>query len=278
MKLPLLLAALALTACAPPAKAPPPPPPPAAPAAFDRTSPSPTEHGHRLADALGCTDCHGADLTGVDFSTPEYGRLWTANLTRAAPGYSDAELARVIRGGRRPVHEGEADRELWGMPSAVFTHLNDDEMAAVIAWIRTLRAKGEVHPGPTFGPRAKAEIASGLWASAPTEVAKAEKMTLPDLGPEHAQGRYIAAHTCAECHGLNLKGGVPVEGRTPPDLVIATAYSPEQFAILMRTGKPIDGRDMGLMTMVAKGRFSRFTDGEVKALQGYLKALAASGQ
>jgi hypothetical protein len=55
----------------------------------------------------------------------------------------------------------------------------------------------------------------------------------------------------------------------------AAAYSLAQFTRLMREGVPLDGRDLGLMTSVAQGRFSNFTDTEIAALHAYVRAAAA---
>ena len=38
----------------------------------------------------------------------------------------------------------------------------------------------------------------------------------------------------------------------------------------MRTGRPPTGRDLGLMTAVAKDDFSHLTDAEIDALHAYL--------
>jgi hypothetical protein len=42
----------------------------------------------------------------------------------------------------------------------------------------------------------------------------------------------------------------------------------------MRTGRPPDGRDLGLMTTVGKNDFSHLTDAEIDALYAYLTARA----
>jgi mono/diheme cytochrome c family protein len=72
------------------------------PVQFERAAAELVPHGERLSAVLGCSGCHGRDLQGEDWSEPGFGRLWTANLTRAVPHYSDAQLASIIRGGARP--------------------------------------------------------------------------------------------------------------------------------------------------------------------------------
>lgn len=233
---------------------------------FETTSADPVAQGERLAAVLGCSGCHGADLAGEDWSEPGFGGLWTANLTLSADGHTDAQLERMIRNGRRP------DRDLWGMPSHLFTQLSADDLAAVIAFIRSKPVTGIRHPDPTFEEGARQEIAAGLWMSAQAQVTREGRIWPPEAAGSHALGRYIVRATCAECHGLDLKGGMAPPGKTPPpDLMVVDAYDAAAFRQLMRTGLPPEGRDLGLMGEVARGRYSRFTDSELDAVYAYLK-------
>lgn len=237
-----------------------------------RVSDDPLVHGRRVADVLGCTGCHGADLTGRDWSEPGFGQLWTSNLSRVTTRYSDIELEQAIRGGMRP--DGS---ELWGMPSHIFTHLSDSDMGAVIAFLRSVTPAGTDHPRPVFEAGARAEIASGLLKSAPAEVREQGETWPPDLGAEHGLGRYIARATCAECHGVDLRGGTPYPGASPrPDLRMVAAYEPEAFQRLLRTGVAAGDRELGLMSEVSRGRFSKLTDPEVEALYRYLAGIGAA--
>ena len=85
-----------------------------------------------------------------------------------------------------------------------------------------------------------------------------------------ALGRHLALTTCSECHGWDLNGfGDP---GAAPNLVVAKAYSDEQFARLMRTGEVAAGGPSasGMMTKVSASRFSVMTDAEIQALKAYL--------
>ncbi len=135
-----------------------------APVQFQRASADTISHGKRIADVLGCTGCHGSDLTGEDWSEPGFGKLWTANLTRAVPRYTNEQLARVIKEGARP------DRELWEMPSHLFTHLTNDDMSALIAFLRTKTPTGPPRPEPVFEEGARREIAAGTFTSSRAQV------------------------------------------------------------------------------------------------------------
>lgn len=240
------------------------------PAQFDRLSPDPVIHGGRLAAVLGCTGCHGPAMTGNDWSAPGFARMTTSNLTRAAPRYTDAELGHAINGGVR--FDGS---ELWDMPSYLFTSLKPAEMAAVIAFLRSRPATGVDHPRPVFEAKAKAEMAAGIYRSSRAEVARRGKEAPPDLGAAFARGRHIVRATCAECHGLDLRGGTPEPGAVArPDLRIAAGYDSAQFKQLLQAGIPIGGRDIGLMGQVARGRYKQFTDSEREAVLAYLHKLA----
>lgn len=263
----LCATALILAACSNPQS----PPPPAPSIQFDRASADLIEHGRRVATVLGCNGCHAANLQGEDWSDPEYGTLWTSNLTQALPGYTDAQLEATIRGGRRP--DGS---ELWEMPSHIFAQLSADDMAAIIAFLRSNPPAGSVHPRPSFKAPALAEIEAGTFKSSVTAVAQADAAQPPDLGQDVALGRYLARITCAECHNLDLRGGTPYPGAEPrPDLRMVTAYDAAQFDHLMKTGTAIGDRELGLMGEVARGRFTHFTDHERQAVHRYLQRLGS---
>ena len=232
-------------------------------------SADPVTHGKRVADVLGCTGCHGADLNGEDWSEPGFGKLWTANLTRAVAHYTNEQLADVIRGGARP------DRELWEMPSHLFTRLTPDDMSAVITYLRSVPPSGAVRPEPIFEEGARREIAAGTFISSVAQVKKEGSLWPPDAGKPFSLGRYIARATCAECHGITLRGGQPHPQAKPrPDLRMVAAYEPEQFRRLLRTGVAAGDREVSLMSEVARGRYKHLTDAELDAVYRYLRRVA----
>lgn len=265
----LMIATLALAACSAPVTAPAPPP---AQTGFERTSTDLVEQGRRVSAVLGCSGCHGEDLTGEDWSDEAFGVLWTSNLTQATPGYTDAQLIETIKGGARP--DGSA---LWDMPSHIFTQLSDDDLVSIVAFLRSKPPVGPVHPRPAFAAAGRAEIEAGLFKSAPTKISESSTAQPPDLGEDLALGRYLVRATCAECHGLELQGGTPYPGAAArPDLRMVAAYDAAQFDRLMRTGIAIGDREVGLMSEVARGRFTHFTEREQQAVHHYLQRLGAT--
>lgn len=237
---------------------------------FEQVSADQIAHGQRLSAVLGCTGCHDDNLTGRDWSEPDYGTMWTANLTRSAQRWSDAELAQMIIAGNRP------DRAMMEMPSSLFARLNPDDLAALVAYLKSLEPVGPVHPEPTIGPLLAKEIAAGTYRNSVQQVADHAGQVPPDLGPEHEFGRQIINATCAECHGTDLRGKpAPTPDATPrPDLRMVAAYSREDFAALMKTGKAVGNRELDLMSTVARRRYARFTTAEQQAVYSYLVELA----
>ena len=240
---------------------------------FEMVSTDPNGHGERLSAVLGCIGCHTLDLTGEDWSDPDWGVLWTANLTQSAVSFSEDELTVMIADGKRP------DRALMDMPSYLFSELHPKDLAALASYLKTLPAKGVQHPVPTIGPKLAEEIASGVYKDSVQQVAEMKNKAPPDLGPEHAFAQFILRATCAECHGMDLQGGTEpmLDAPPPPNLRIVAAYSAEDFSTLMKTGKPIGDRELKVMGGVSRGRYSRITDSEIKAVYDYLAELARRG-
>jgi len=262
-----IAALIMLAACS---KTPDAPPAPSGPPRFELASGNPVQHGERLAKVLGCTGCHDAGLTGKDWSDA-MGTLWTANLTQSAQKYSDDALAVMITQGRKP------DRALVDMPSYLFSDLNAGDVDALVAYLKTLKPAGVIHPEPAMGPELKAMEAKGEWMDSAARVADMKAKGPPNLGTAQAYGRFIVRATCVECHGIDLTGGkgpMEADGNPPPNLRIVGSYSPEDFTTLMRTGKAAGDREVGLMSKVAQRRYANFTDAEVAAVRGYLVELA----
>ena len=276
MKRPALLLALLLSGCGQAPSTTEPAQAPAAAVRFARASgQTPVQHGERLAAVLGCKGCHGQNLQGQPWNEDaDLAISFSSNLTRAVPTYSDAALERAIREGVRL--DGTP---LWDMPSEIFTELEPTDLAALIAYLRTLRAEGPMHPRIVFGPRGRRDVQAGTYRPAPAIVRARRGQGPPRIGGGHDLARYMIRATCGECHGLTLTGDTwPAGERSPPDLNVTGAYSREDFRRLMRTGVATGGRQVGLMSEVALGRFAHLTDAEVNAIYDYLAARAAQAR
>lgn len=252
------------------------PPPPEAGLSVVAT-PELAASGAHLAQIYGCTSCHGATLAGGQFKDiPDGTVLWSPNLPLLAKTYSGADFDRAIRYGLR------ADRtSVVLMPSNAYTTLGDDEVAALVAYVRSLQAQGEQRPRRHLGLMVRAGLVFGIFKTTRAQFINAKPAF--DLGPTYAVGRHLAQNGCAECHGSDLTGGTAV-GPMParPDLGLVAAYDRDDFASFMRTGKAAGNRELPMMSDAARSRFSYFTDAEVNALYDYLgargKTLAAREQ
>src|SRR5439155_6992850 len=96
-------------------------------------------HGKRLADIVGCTDCHRANLEGGNVGgKPENGPMYAPNITLLLGKYSDAELEKLIR------HGAPRDgREFWFMPVESYQFLSDADLAALVAYLRIVKPGGK---------------------------------------------------------------------------------------------------------------------------------------
>ncbi|HEX8573107.1 MAG TPA: cytochrome c [Allosphingosinicella sp.] len=224
----------------------------------------------RLARVLGCLSCHGEGLKGkLMFEAPGVARVFAPNITEVAARASDQQLAAGIRQG-----VGHDGRGLFVMPSPMYSRLDDRQTAALVAWIRTLpRAEGQ-SKGLSAGPIGRLGLVIGTFRPSPDIVEDYRTQVPIDLGPAHRAGRYLASTACSECHGPALMGGSAGPDQKAPDLNLVAGYDPSQFKALMRTGRPPDGRDLGLMTTVGKNDFSHLTDAEIDSLYAYLQARA----
>jgi mono/diheme cytochrome c family protein len=147
----------------------------------------------------------------------------------------------------------------------MYAQLTDRDLANVIAFVRSVPVVERKLPASEYSLATR-------WAMLRGDYPPMNNLADYDTRPREGiaeRGRYLAMVSCPECHAPNLRG---YEGDIAPNLAIAKAYSPEAFARLMREGITLAGRESasGLMSMVARGRFSHFTPDEVVALKAYL--------
>ncbi len=224
----------------------------------------------RQARILGCVSCHGEGLRGrMMFDAGPFARVWAPNLAALAPRISDQQLAQGIRQGIG--HDGRA---LFVMPSPMYSRLSDQEVSALIGWIRSLPAEGEATPPIQWGPIGRVVMALGKLQPVMARMDEFRTRQPFDTGPAQAAGRRIAANVCSECHGADLSGGEPAPDILAPDLSLVGAYDAAQFTRLMRTGRPPNGRDLGLMREIAEKDTRLMTDEEIAQLYAYLSTRA----
>ena len=219
--------------------------------------------GGRLVLVYGCAGCHGEALAGEDF----YG-IPAPNLRRRARELALPDFARAVRRGLRP----DGTSLTYAMPSEHFSALADNEIAAIHAHLRAL---------PPAQDAAAATLKSTLFKAVVVAMGEAAMNAVlvraSDIGPAVAPapgapgwGPYFTRVACAECHNHGLGG---YAGDTPALADVVQAYDWPGFQQFTNTGITPDGREVGMMTGVARGRLVHLTDAERRALFDYLKSL-----
>lgn len=244
--------------------------------------------GGYLFRSRGCSECHGADGAGREFINDGKGmRVAAPNITPAAgsavTGYRPEDWDRVIRHGVKP-----SGKPLLVMPSEDFNRLTDDDLAAIVAYVRTLPARAG--GAARFDLPLPVRVLYGFGAIKDA-AAKIDHRQLPsaplDPAPDASYGRYVA-YACVGCHGPGLSGG-KIPG-APPDWPAAANLTPGaggvlsrysdagHLAAMFRSGKRPDGS--AVSSVMPFGSLRELSDLDVSALYAFLATVPAraSGQ
>lgn len=237
------------------------------------------ERGHHLVLAVGkCTECHGDNLAGKmmgdDFA---FARLGASNLTAGKGGigatYKDADYVRSIRYGVR------ADgKPLLFMPSEAFTHFNDADLGAIIAYLKTVPPVDATIPPPRIGPIARALSVMTEFPLIPARLInrKTPRAAPVPVGVTKEYGLYLLqTGGCTTCHNVNLSGGAKIQGVQVANLTPAGLgkWSETDFTKALRTGVRPDGRILSAVMPWPGTR--HLTDEEFRAMWMYLQSLPA---
>lgn len=247
------------------------------------SGPAAIAEGKRIYTTRACADCHDLDLGGkVLVDDPIVGKFAGANLTTGKGGVgatlTDADITRVIRHGVKP----DTSVTVF-MPSTDFQHMNDADLGALIAYIRSMPPVDRPTLPPQPGPLSRLLFLQGKMAilvSAEYIDHNGKPSTVPPgVTPEY--GRYLA-DGCTGCHGFGFSGGA-IPG-APPDWLPAAnitqepatglgKWSEADFIRAIRQGMRPDGKVIRLPMPWQK--FAQLNDTEVKALWAYLKTVPA---
>jgi len=156
--------------------------------------------GRYVAMTHGCMDCHGANLEGRVFVDAPPFFVVASNLTPAGAGsrYDDADWERAIRHGVRPNGHGLAPM----MPAAAYTHLADDETAALIAYLKSLPPVENDLPTTEIRPLGRIIAATGGFYMAHVPVDQPRRR--PARRPAH-RPRRPAGHRPLRRHRLDAR-------------------------------------------------------------------------
>lgn len=218
--------------------------------------------GAHLAAISGCTSCHGQDMGGKPFIKVDYAfSLVAPDLTRVRELYDDAAFVRLFRTGSKL----DGTYAL-GMPTEMQQRMTDQELADLIAYLRSAPVSAQPVQGRTrIYPLGRIGMVMGEYEPDRADPPESD-VVLADRA-EPLRGRHLALIACSECHGLDLQGG---DGT--PALAIAKAYDRAQFTRLLRTGITLAGTESasGMMTGVARRRFHALGDADIAALHEFL--------
>ncbi len=284
----MLLGGLLLAACREAAPARPTPPPAPTP-----PSPPPTSQpgddvarGAYLARIAACVECHtprtdsgAVDETklmtgGIPFGGP-WGVVHSADVAAVAARFEPRVLEAAIRG-----------QLAWKfqMPTDLYATLASEDLAAIVAWLRTLPSPEVAAPDNQLRydyrpPPPLPALPHPETAPAGVTVERGEYLTRIAIckdchTPRKADGTYDEAHALAGGgFRLKLPGGVWL---TPPNLTpdVETglgAWTDEEILTAMREGRARDGRPLH-PAMPWAVAYNQMTDDDARAIVKYLRA------
>jgi mono/diheme cytochrome c family protein len=246
--------------------------------------PATLARGKHLVETRGCTDCHGANLGGTKFiDDPAMGTIFAANLTPGRGGAGTRlrtaeDWERAIRHGIKP--DG---KPLLVMPSDEFDEISDDDVAAMISYLRTLPPVDNEPASPRVGPLARVLYLAGKVPLIPAEAIdhSVRSRTAPPAGPTAEYGAYVAKG-CAGCHGPSFSGGEipgmppgtpPAQNLTPDRTTGLGGWTEADFVRALREGRRPDGTE--LKPPMPWRITAQLDDVEIRALWAYLRTVPA---
>ncbi len=200
-----------------------------------------------------------------------------SNLTSGEGGvggaYTDPDFARAIRHG--VTREGKG---IIIMPSEHYNVFGDEDLGAIIAYLRSLPPVDNELPKTSAGPLAGliAVLDSSIIAAQVIDhTAPRPPPPSPGVTPEY--GEYLAT-LCTLCHGDDFGGGKPPdEDVFAPNLTrggTPGTWSEADFINTIRTGVT-PGRNQLDEEMMPWNRFRLMTDDELRAIWSFLRSLPA---
>jgi len=254
------------------------------------TIPIPTDQasitrGEHIAAIRMCGHCHTETLSGRSDTVPGLVTLSVPNLTPGAGGIAatntDEDWVRAIRHG-----VGQDGRGLVLMPSRVWYYLSDEDLADMIAYLKSLPPVNHELPPTDLGPLGRVMLTLGQL---PPEIVPdvtmidhdSQRPVAPQPGVTVEYGKYLAL-TCSLCHSENLNGQTIREGGNvyvAPNLTQGgemRVWSEEDFVTALRTGVTPSGHK--LIDFMPWKYFGQMTDDELGAVWMYLQSLPALAQ
>jgi mono/diheme cytochrome c family protein len=220
-----------------------------------------------------CKDCHGPAFGGqVIEEDPLIGVLAAPNLTAGEGGiggrFRDDDWVRAIRHGI-----DEDGTPLLVMPSNTFNLLNEEDLGAIIAYIKAQPPIDNTLPEPSIGPMGRL-----FTLQDPSVLPAAIIDHDTPLGPPSKPGSTIErgeylTMICKICHGSDMSGGPNASSGlnlTPAGNL--SSWSEADFINSIRTGVKPDGTEFDPVEMPWK-QISMLNHDDLKSIWLYLQSL-----
>ena len=239
------------------------------------------EYGKHRVETL-CVGCHGDDLSGIKnwFNAGPLGTIDSANITSGEGGIgreytSDEDYVRSIRHG---IHQNGKPTMMFAVPAT--SHLSDEDLASIIAYLKTIPPVDNVTNGVNFTPLGKIIIAAGQLGNAPVDDAIHEvHVSAPPREVTIEYGGYLVTiNDCVACHGPDLAGGHhpdPTVTLITPNLTPGGElglWTEDEFVHTLHTGITPHGHELNPDLMPWK-EYGKMTDDELRAIWLYLHSL-----
>lgn len=234
--------------------------------------------GKALVVAGDCASCHTADpakpFAGGKQIETRFGGFHSPNLTpdpeTGLGKWRDENFVRAMRHGIAP----DGSRYSPAFPYPYFTKLIRDDILAIRAYLSTLEPVRNSVPPPRPSFPFNFRVGMRLWNWLYLDPG----IIMPDQakGADWNRGRYLVEGIghCGSCHALkNLLGG----DRGPSSFATwLRSWSADDIAEYLRNGRNARSQAGGLMREVIDNSTSKMSDGDVRAIAAYLKALPPS--
>lgn len=248
---------------------------------------------HIVYSQAHCADCHSPQnvdslwslgieptLSGGRLFDIDIARIYTPNITsdsvHGIGKRTDEEIARVIRYG---VHaNGNAVLNFMG-----FHDMSDEDLTAVVSYLRTLPPASVANKPHEYGPIGKAVKAFMIKPVGPRLAI--QQSVKPDSSAAYGEYLVMSTTNCAGCHtksdlagnliGPLMGGGNDIDGFITPNLTPDPesrihAWTEQQFIERFRQPKRIKESPMPWNS------FKMMTDMELKAIYKYLQTVPAA--
>jgi cytochrome c5 len=235
------------------------------------------EHLAKAVAACASRDCHGTDLGGG--KPIEMGPLGTfagPNISASGLGaaYSDGELARLVQHGVK-----KDGRSVRFMPAQDFGWLPDDDVAALVSWMRAQPGVDRDSGGTVVKTLGKVlDRKEQVILDVARHIDHERRPAVPAPAATAEYGAYLAK-LCTGCHGKHLSGGkipgappsVPIPLNLTPHATGLAGWTYDDFDKLLTKGIRKNGQMLNpFMPIVA---FGLMDDTEKRALFAYLMSL-----